>query len=142
MPKKVDSSKQILSAAVNTTKQEGVSVAPIARPSFCNEIDSFVLNMESISRANHQTTKVVKISADDIKKKFDALLKDKAVILKSEDEEATYQIKPQDAVVFGKRLKELRSSLIALKKIPETFFCSLLHQYDAFLGRMLGSHST
>jgi len=136
MSKKENSSKQTLSATEDAAKQEGVPGIP-ALPTFGREINSFVFNVESLSLANHQTIKVVSTSTKELFKKFEALLKEKGVVTKNEEGKTAYQIKPTDAQAFKKRSRDLLSSSVAMKKIPETFFCSLLHQYDAYLGRLL-----
>jgi hypothetical protein len=137
MRKKVRSLKKTASAVEDMAKQESASKNPEERPSFGPEIDSFVLNVESLSRANHQTMKIVATSTKDMAKKFTALIEERGVVTKSEDGKSAYQIKPADAQLFTKRSKDLLSSYMAMKKIPEIFFCSLVHQYDAFLGRLL-----
>lgn len=137
MPRKANSLKQALSAPRDTAKQDVGQGIPAERTLFGPEIDSFVLNVESLSRANRQTVKVVTTSTEELAKKFTTLLKEKGVVTKSKDGKTTFQIEPADAQVFKKRLKDLLSSYVAMKKIPETFFCSLVHQYDAFLGRLL-----
>lgn len=137
MSRKLNSSKRTSSAAGDMAKQEDVPVVPVVRPSFAREIDGFVLNVESLSRANQQTMKVIETSTKEIAKKFATLLEEKGVVIKNEDGKTAYQIKLADAQAFKRRLKDLLSSYVAMKKTPETFFCSLVHQYDAFLGRLL-----
>ena len=137
MTRKVKSLKKTISTAEDPEKKESASKKPEESPHFGPEIDNFVLNVESLSRANHQTMKSIVISTKDIAKKFTTLVEEKGVVIKSEDGKTTYKIKPVDADLFRKRSKDLLSSSLAMKRIPEIFFCSLIHQYDAFLGRLL-----
>ncbi|MDQ1334619.1 MAG: hypothetical protein QG552_1569, partial [Thermodesulfobacteriota bacterium] len=103
MTKKVGFSKHAASITKNTQKQETVPESPVAHPSFGSEIDAFVFNVESLSRANHQTMKIITASTKDMAKKFAALVEEKGVVIKSEDGKTAYQIKPADAQVFKKR---------------------------------------
>lgn len=109
----------------------------VSLPLFAHEIDDFVLNVESLSRANQQTMKIVINSTKEMGDAFQATLKEKGVITESCNGKTSYKIKPDYLQSFLKYSKDLLYSYVALKKIPESFFCSLVHQYDAFLGKLL-----
>ncbi len=125
-------------ATVDEHSKENASVTSLPdKPSFEREIDSFVLNVEGLSRAYHQTMKVVTTSAKELVEAFLNFLEEKGVVTTTEGGKAAYQIKPADLRFIKKQSKDISASSIAVMKIPQIFFCSLVHQYDAFLGRML-----
>jgi len=138
MAKKAVSSKQKSSVGV-LQKQENIATKPSGTPSpsFGSEIDAFVLAVESLATANHQAMKTMVTSTKDMSKKFTAFLEEKGIVAKRDDGKTSYRIKPEDTQVFKKLWRDFLSSRTAMKKIPEIFFCSLVHQYDAFLGRLL-----
>jgi hypothetical protein len=106
-------------------------------PSFGLEISNFVLSVESLSRANEQTMKVVTSALKKTSDTFTSFLKDKSIIKTKADGKTSFQLQPSDSASFNKHLKELNASNLAVHKIPSIFFCSLVHQYDAYLGKLL-----
>jgi len=137
MTEKVKLKKRDSTLAANPENKEKESIASPLGPSFGNEISAFAFDVESLSRANHQTMKVVENATKELVKGFNAFFKEKSIVTKTEDGETAYQIKPADFPLFKKRSKDLKASIQANMKIPQIFFCALIHQYDAFLGKLL-----
>lgn len=108
-----------------------------AIPSFEEEIGNFVLSVESLARATAQTMKVVTTSLKKSGDAFEQFLEAKGVNTTKEDGKPSYQITPDSVSAFEKHIKDLTASSLAVKKVPQIFFCALIHQYDAYLGKLL-----
>ena len=107
------------------------------QPSFQHEISAFAFEIESLYRANIQTLKVVTNSAKELVEELTKFIEDRSETTETEEGKTAYKIKPNDLQQLEKRAKDLRASSLAIKKIPQIFFCALIHQYDAFLGKLL-----
>ncbi len=64
-------------------------------------------------------------------------MKEKGINTTTKEGKSSYQLKPENLRAFDVHIKDLTASALAHKKIPEIFFCSLIHQYDAYLGKLL-----
>jgi len=119
------------------TKKDKATLDKKKDPSFGREIANFVLSVESLSRANEQTMKVVTSSLKKTSDAFTSFFKEKGISRTKADGKTSFQLRPNDATSFQKHIKELHASHLAVQKIPSIFFCSLVHQYDAYLGKLL-----
>lgn len=138
MTKKEERIKRSQKASEADQHIEKPSAIDLNQPtSFQHEINAFALEMESLYRANIQTMKVVTNSAKKQADELTKFIKERSVTAKTEEGEAAYEIKPGDLKRLEKGTKDLSSSYLAVKKIPQIFFCALIHQYDAFLGKLL-----
>ncbi len=104
---------------------------------FEHHISKFVAEIESLSRATNMTMSTV---LDAMKKHSEEFLKfiDKRGIKTSEKEDGkSFIIKPNDVYSFKIHMKDVSTATLAFKNVPRIFFCSLVHQYDAYLGNIL-----
>ncbi len=107
------------------------------QPSFQHEISAFAFEIESLYRANLQTLKVVTSSAKEQVEELSKFIEDRSETTATDGGDTAYKIKPNELKRLEKGTKDLRASSLAIKKIPQIFFCALIHQYDAFLGKLL-----
>jgi hypothetical protein len=106
-------------------------------PSFEREIDSFVVHIESLSKSLTPTMDAMVESFKKSSEIIDAFIKNKGVRKTEKDGSESYKIKPADLHQFERNLKAARSAYLAVTNIPQIFLCSLIHKYDAYLGRLL-----
>jgi len=138
MAKKAEQKKQRQEVSEVDQHVEKPSAAALNKPpSFHDEISAFALEIESLSRANIQTMKIVMNSVNELAKVLTDFIKERSVTTTTEEGETAYKIKPGDLQLLDKRIKDFRASSLAVNKIPQIFFCALIHQYDAFLGKLL-----
>jgi hypothetical protein len=71
------------------------------------------------------------------RKRFNNFIKMKGIRTVEKDGSESYEIKHEDLVTFKRIDKDLTSYILAMKNIPRSFLCSLIHHYDAYLGRLL-----
>ena len=82
----------------------------------------------------------MKAVGDSFIKSTDAMhsfIKKKGVKRTDEDGMDAFKIKTQDLHQWERRIKSLTSASLAVTNIPQIFLCSLVHKYDAYLGRLL-----
>ncbi len=106
-------------------------------PSFDKEINHFVNQIESLSKAIDTTMKAM---LDLLKKSIYSMgtfMKEKGVISTKNDGTKVYAFKPPHMSQAEKKIKDLTSSSLAVDNIPQIFLCSLIHKYDAYLSRLL-----
>ena len=106
-------------------------------PSFEREINSFVLDIESLSKALDPTMSAMVESLNKSSDAMSSFIEKKRVRRAKEDGSEVFRIKPADLPQFERRMKAMTSASLAVKNIPELFLCSLVHKYDAYLGRLL-----
>lgn len=105
--------------------------------SFRWELLDFTRHIESLSRAADMTMRTMAEALKKETERFDHLMKEKGVRTVEKDGKESYRIKPEDLGTFKRHHKDMLSCCIALRDVPRIFFCSLVHQYDAYLGRLL-----
>ncbi|MBM2837504.1 MAG: hypothetical protein HW415_129 [Deltaproteobacteria bacterium] len=105
--------------------------------SFGSEVQQFVQQVESLARATDMTMKTMGEAMDKAAKSFTAFMKAKGVHSVEEDGSESYRIKPEDLTSFKRHQKDLLSCALALRNVPRIFLSSLVHRYDAYLGRFL-----
>jgi hypothetical protein len=110
---------------------------PAPNKSFDFEIQRFITQIESLSKATDMTMKTVYEAFRKEKERLDNFIIKKGIRSIEKDNSETYRIKPDDFVTFKRHDKDLRSSILAVRNVPRTFLCSLVHHYDAYLGRLL-----
>ena len=106
-------------------------------PSFSREINAFALEIESLSRAKSQAMKAVINSTENMVKSLTTFIDEKGITDNKEEGKHIYKTKLDDLQLLNKWMKDIRSSSFAIQKTPQIFFCALIHQYDAFLGKLL-----
>lgn len=107
------------------------------KPSFVFEINRFVHQIESLSKALFPTTKTMEEVFKNNISDLERFIKDNKIFSDSKDGTKTYHIKAPVLHKFKGHIKAMASSAQAVKHIPRIFMCSLVHQYDAYLGRLL-----
>ena len=107
------------------------------QPSFGAAIRFFISQIEGLSRATDMTVKTVTDGFKKEAERFDSFMREKRVRAVDKKGSETYRIKPEDLAGFERHHKALLSSLLALRNVPRIFLCSLVHHYDAYLGRLL-----
>lgn len=130
------SPKKTATSKVSSTRREKTRKSP-EKPSFRAEIERFVNNIESLTKALETTmaamSDLFQKSADSMDKFIDS----KVVRRKEKDGSEAIRIKPPYLSQFMRHVKALSSSSLAVSNIPQIFLCSLVHKYDAYLGRLL-----
>ena len=110
---------------------------PPKPPSFGDQIQVFAQHVESLARATDMTM----ITMTEAMRKADSSLAQfmeaKGVRPVEQDGSESYSIKPEDFTSFRRHLKDAVSSFLAVRDVPRMFLCSLVHHYDAYLGRLL-----
>jgi hypothetical protein len=110
---------------------------PQPSKSFDHEIQHFITQIESLSKAIDMTMKTVYEALHREKERLDNFIKKKGIKTIEKDGSETYGIKLDDFATFKRHDKDLTSSILAVQNVPRTFLCSLVHHYDAYLGRLL-----
>jgi len=106
-------------------------------PSFDREISSFVSHIESLSKAIEPTMSAMLESAKKSSEALNTFFKKKGVRRLKEDGSESIMIKPTDLHQFERNLKAFTSASLAVTNIPQIFLCSMVHKYDAYLGKLL-----
>lgn len=106
-------------------------------PSFEREINSFVSHIESLSKALEPTMSAMVESLKRAGETMDTFFEKKGVRRVTEDGSESFMIKPTDLHQLQRNLKALTSASLAVTNIPQIFLCSMVHKYDAYLGRLL-----
>lgn len=127
------------SAARNTASKKTTKKHKQKSPSlsFGDEINDFVLHIESLSTALRRTIEAMCESRDSSGKAMASFMKQKAVHEAEKDGSKVIMIKPSDRNELVKKAKAFGSAVLAVNNIPPIFLCSLVHKYDAYLGRLL-----
>lgn len=123
-------------AASSTTSPKRSRHNP-PEPSFGDEIQRFMQQVESLSRANDMTMTTMAVAMAKAAKAFNTFMEAKGVRTVENDGSETYRLKPEDLILFKKHNKDLISASLALRDVPRIFLCSLVHHFDAYLGRLL-----
>lgn len=105
--------------------------------SFASEIQRFIQQVESLAHATDMTMKTMAEAMNKAAKAFGEFMKAKGVRTVEKDCSESYRIKPEDLTTFKRHNKDLLSCALALRNAPRTFLCSLVHHFDAYLGRLL-----
>lgn len=105
--------------------------------SFGSEINSFFSHIESLSKSLEPTMSAIIESLKNSGEAMDRFIKKKGVRRIKEDDSEAFRIKPADLHQFERKLKAVTSASLAVRNIPQIFLCSLVHKYDAYLGRLL-----
>jgi len=100
------------------------------------EIGHFVNNIESLSDALELTISNLSSASEKSLEKCGKFIDIKSVKKKKKDNTETFRIKVTDIHLFKQYNKEVLSSSLAVKNVPRLFLCSLVNQYDAYLGRL------
>lgn len=106
-------------------------------PSFAAEIQQFIQQVESLAMATHMTMKTMAEAMGKAAKSFNEFMEAKGIRTVDKDGSETYRLKPEDLTAFKRHNKDMLSSALALRNVPRIFLCSLVHHYDAYLGRLL-----
>jgi hypothetical protein len=106
-------------------------------PSFQHEMRSFVSHIESLSKALTPTMEAMMEAFEKSSNAIDSFIKKKGVMRTEQDGTEHYRIKPSDLHQFERKFKAVNSATLAVRNIPQIFLCSLVHKYDAYLGRLL-----
>lgn len=127
--------KAILSKSQIKERAEQSPKTPPQR-TFNAEINHFVREIESLSKANEMTMNTIKAA---FRKETDRLQNfiNKKGIKITESETVSYEIKPEDFATFKQYHKDVTSCIFAIRNVPSSFLCTLVHHYDAYLGRLL-----
>jgi len=120
-----------------TKKRVSAKPAKPQRPSFEREMDGFVAHIESLSKALQSTMEAMVESLKRSSEAMNSFIKNKGVRRTAKDGSERFSIKPPDLRQFERKLKTVRSASLAVTNIPQIFLCSLVHKYDAYLGRLL-----
>ena len=112
-------------------------IPALKKPPFAFEINKFVMEVESLSKAYKQTERVVESAFEKTSDDFMQYLKDKGVSVEVKSGKKKYKLKPEALPSFLRSSKDLLSSALSVQKVPQIFFCSLVHQYDSYLGKLL-----
>lgn len=106
-------------------------------PSFKQEIEHFVTQIESLSKALEHTM----MTMSNLQKKsldsLDTFINKARISSVKKDGTETFQIEMSDFQQFKNKIKVANSSSLAVENIPQIFLCSLVHKFDAYLGRLL-----
>lgn len=131
--------KQVESANGSSSKTTPRSSTPSAAPgaSFGDVIQQFMEQVESLSNASDMTMKMMKEAVNKAVKCFTSFMGVKGVRILEKTGSQSYQIKPEDFASFKTYYRDMQSCLLSLRNVPRMFLCSLVHHYDAYLGRLL-----
>lgn len=120
-----------------TKKRASAKSAKPQPPSFQREISSFVFHIESLSKALEPTMSAIMESFKKSNDAIDTFIKKKGVRRVKEDGSEAFMLKPIDLNQFERKIKSVGSASLAVTNIPQIFLCSLVHKYDAYLGKLL-----
>ena len=126
-----------------TARKPDAKKKPIAKsakaqtPSFEREIHSFISHIESLSKALEPTMSAMVKALKESSEAIDTFIKKKGVRRARKDGSDSFMLKPEDLHQFERRIKTVSSASLAVRNIPQIFLCSLVHKYDAYLGRLL-----
>ena len=101
------------------------------------QIDRFVTQVESLAKAMKMTQSTVAEASRKAITSFTHFLKQRGAKTSGKGEATSVSLKTGDLASFTRNLKDLTGALLAVRNVPRIFFCSLVHEYDAFLGRIL-----
>jgi hypothetical protein len=83
------------------------------------------------------TVKTMAEATQEAAKQFTEFMEARGVRTVEKDDSESYQIKPEDLIPFKRYCKDFSSCALAMMNVPRMFLCSLVHHYDAYLGRLL-----
>lgn len=104
---------------------------------FQHEIERFITEIDSLEMILDPALDSL---ASTFKKSLEQFLKytyKKEIKEEKDDETISFHLHPSDYPTFKKLRKEMTSGAFAYSNIPQILFCSLVHFYDAYLGRLL-----
>lgn len=106
---------------------------------FRDHISEFVTQVESLSKATELTISTVSDSYRKSSQAFLQFIAEHGINTSdSSGKRATsFKLNPHNLTQFEKHIKNLKASSLAVRNVPSIFFCSLIHQYDAYLGRLI-----
>lgn len=129
------------------TKRKALSPMRKTRPTeqaqksmgFSDYISEFVAQVESLSKAMELTMSTVSESLHKSSQSIHQFMEERGVKAseKSGKGAKSFRLKPHDLTPFKRHIKNLRAATLAVRNVPRIFFCSLIHQYDAYLGKLL-----
>lgn len=119
------------------SKKSQLKRSKIKQPSFKTETQRFIDSIESISRSCLMTMKTIGEAQIKENTDFVKFIKDKGIRTLQKAKNEGYKIKPENYELFNKHYDNTVSGLLAIKNVPRIFFCSLIHIYDAYLGKLL-----
>lgn len=110
---------------------------PSPSETFRGEIERFVIQMESLAKSLDLVTSTLEAASSKSAERFGKFIHNKQVKRSEGGGEITVSLRIEDLPDFKHHFREFAASALAMENTPRIFFCALVHQYDAYLGKLL-----
>lgn len=119
------------------TKRSGRGPDRKRKNPFEDAIDNFILEIDSLEKATRATMSTVIARFREGAKTFTRFAEERRVGKRSPNNKVPFRVQPHELPAFRKILNNLTATSSATGQVPRVFMCALVHQYDAFLGKLL-----